>query len=175
MKKGLVLAMVMLLSDFADATIVSYELNGLSDGSFEYVYTIENDTLTSAIEQFTIWFDEQLYNNLQVTTSTSLSNEWDEIILPSTGFGIPLGYDALALSSGIDIGQTVSSFSVRFVWLGAGLPGSQCYEIVAPATNQTIANGFTIPEPVTLLFFCISFVISKKWIVINGRTSQILS
>ena len=137
----------------AAATVVRYELTDLGDNSFKYIYTIENDTLQVPVEQFTIWFDEQLYDNLQIATQLPLANDWDELVLPSTGFGIPLGYDALALTGGISVGNSASGFSVTFNWLGQGLPVSQPFEIFNPTNSQAIDSGYTIPEPATILFF----------------------
>lgn len=146
----------------AVATIISFDLIDLGGDSFEYVYTIENDTLQVPIEQFTIWFDELLYDNLQITTQTPLANDWSEIILPATGFGVPLGYDALELAGGVGLGQSVEGFSVSFDWLGTGLPGSQPFEIINPVNSQTIDSGNTLPEPATVLLLGLGVVILKR-------------
>ena len=166
MKRILTVLVVILVGilfcDSAIATVMSFDLIDLGSGSFEYLYTIENDTLQVSIEQFTIWFDEQLYDNLQVTTQTPLANDWGEIILPSTGFGVPLGYDALELAGGIGLGQSVEGFSVSFDWLGMDLPGSQPFEIVNPLDSQPIDSGNTVPEPTTILFFAIGGLILRR-------------
>jgi hypothetical protein len=163
MKRCLILGIIVFFNQLSIATIVSYELTALGGSSFEYVYTIENDSLGVPIEQFTIWFDELLYDNLQITTQLPLANDWDEIILPTTGFGVPLGYDALALTGGIGIGQTVGGFSISFGWLGSGLPGNQMYEIVNPANNQTIDSSSTVPEPTAVILLGIgSLMLNAK-------------
>ena len=135
----------------ADATIISYRLNDLGGGSYEYVYSVGNDSLSENIKQFTIWFDESLYSNLETPIRTAeLSWNWDEDILPSTGLGIPLGYDVLTLDDGVGVGLVHGGFSVKFDWLGESLPSSQFYEIIDPVTFQTIDSGFTVPEPITI-------------------------
>ena len=146
----------------AVATVVTFDLIDLGSDSFECIYTIENDSLGVPIEQFTIWFDEQLYGNLQVTTQSPLAGSWDEIILPSSGFGVPLGYDALALTGGIGLGQSIGGFSVTFDWLGTGLPSYHDFEIIDPTTSQTIDFGATIPEPTTLLLFALGGLMLRK-------------
>ncbi|MEN6384196.1 MAG: hypothetical protein ABFD79_03265 [Phycisphaerales bacterium] len=161
MKRFINMTIILIFTQFTQATVIKYSFNNLDSGNFEYVYTITNDTLTVPIEQLTIWFDQQFYNNLQIVFQPHLANDFDEIILPATGLGVPLGYDVLAISGGINIGQSVSGFSIRFNWLGDGLPGTQHYEIIVPATNHTIDSGFTIPEPATLLLLSLSFVINK--------------
>jgi hypothetical protein len=132
---------------------IQYDVINLGGSQFEYEYAITNDSLAVPIEEFTIWFDVDLYDNLIVTTSEPLASQWNEIILHDTGFGIPIGYDSLAQSQGILPSETLSGFSVSFDWLGTGNPGTQFFEIVNPITFETIDSGFTvpIPEPATLL------------------------
>ena len=149
---------ILLTNGSAWSTVISYQLNDLGDDKFEYVYTIENDTLQVPVEQFTIWFDAQLYDNLQIATQTPLANDWDEIILPSTGLGIPLGYDALEITDGIAVGGSLSGFTVSFDWHGESLPGSQSFDIIDPVTSQAIDFGNTVPEPVTLFLFAYGIV-----------------
>ena len=164
-KRSMVILVVvfigMLSCNSAIATVVSFDLLDLGGDSFEYVYTIDNDTLQVPIEQFTIWFDEQLYNNLQVTTQIPLANDWSEIILPSTGFGVPLGYYALTLTSGIDLGQSIEGFSVSFDWLGTGLAGYQSFEIIDTLSSETIDAGYTVPEPTTLFLLACGAVAAR--------------
>lgn len=135
----------------SNATLIDYTVNDLGGNSFEFVYTVVNDTLQIPIEQFTIWFDEALYDNLQITTQSPLADAWDEIILGSPGFGIPIGYDALTLNTGIAAGDSTAGFTVTATWLGQGQPENQSFEIIDPDTSQTIDSGQTIPEPVTML------------------------
>jgi len=136
-----------------NATIIEYDVSNISGNRFEYNYAINNDALSIPIEEFTIWFDVDLYENLVITTPEPLRSQWDEIILDDTGFGLPLGYDSLFLNGGILPMETVSGFSVEFDWLGTQIPGSQFFEIVNPITFETIDSGYTVPEPATFLLF----------------------
>ena len=101
MRFFLLITLLATMNFCANATTISYELNDLGTDSYEYTYSVSNDTLGVPIEEFTIWFDETLYNNLEITTHIHIADNWNEIILPSTGLGVPLGYDALAVGSGI--------------------------------------------------------------------------
>jgi len=141
----------------AHGSQIRYNVTNLGGSQFEYEYTITNDTLAFPIEQFTIWFDVDLYDNLAITTQGPLASNWDEIILQDTGFGVPIGYDALAQSQGILPTETLSGFSVSFDWLGSGAPESQFFEIINPVTYETVDSGFTgpIPEPATLLLLAL--------------------
>lgn len=131
-------------------TQIWYETTDLGLGRWECTYDVENISLSVPIEEFTIWFDYDLYDNLIVTTQATPAG-WDqsvwqrEPVLLDDG-----GFDAAALVSGIDISQIVGSFSVSFDWLGTGRPGSQYYEIIDPTDYHTIEDGWTVPEPATL-------------------------
>jgi len=132
------------------ATMVSYIATDLGGGQFQYEYSVTNDTLSVPIRQFTIWFDVELCDNLIITTEDPLASQWNEIILEKTGFGLPIGYDALADDGGLPPSETVGGFFVRFDWLGIDIPGPQFFEIIDPLTSETIDSGYT-PEPTTLL------------------------
>jgi hypothetical protein len=143
------------------ATVINYNAIALGGNSFEYVYTVQNDTLQVPIKEFTIWFDEQLCGNLQIMTQAPLSNNWGELLLSSAGFGVPLGYDALKVSGGISQGESISGFVVRFDWLSVGRPGSQLFEVIDPSDSQTIESGHTVPEPLTISLLCLGWLMLK--------------
>ncbi|MBN2138456.1 MAG: PEP-CTERM sorting domain-containing protein [Sedimentisphaerales bacterium] len=135
-----------------NSTII-YQATDLGTGRWQYTYEVTNKALPDPIEQFTIWFDYGLYDNLAVETADPLAAQWDEIVLqPEPVLSDDGAYDAKAFGLGIEIGHTQGPFAVSFNWLGDGLmPGSQRYEIIDPATLQTIESGSTIPEPITIL------------------------
>lgn len=145
------------------STEIRYEVAELGSGKWRYSYDVTNISLTQEIREFTIWFDYELYKNLATQTPEPLKSSWDEIViqpepvLQDDGF-----YDALTLTSGIGQGQTVSGFSVSFDWLGTGQPGSQFYEIIDPATFETLDSGWTIPEPTTLLLLGLGCLVLNR-------------
>ncbi|MCK4657983.1 MAG: PEP-CTERM sorting domain-containing protein [Phycisphaerae bacterium] len=150
-------AVVMLLlvgqiSRAAPATI-QYTATALGDERWMYTYEVGcNNSLLSPIEQFTIWFDYGLYENLAVATIGPLAADWDELVIePDPFWGDDGFYDALALADGIEFGAMAGGFAVSFDWLGAGAPGSQVFEIINPATYETRYTGITVPEPATFL------------------------
>jgi hypothetical protein len=134
------------------ATTIPFDLLNVAGNRYEYIYTVVNDTLPIAIDEFTIFFPLGLYDNLEVARPMA---GWDEITVnPELILGIPIDgfYDALALVSGVPPGASVSGFSVAFDWLGAGIPGAQRFEVVDPATFAVLDSGVTgIPEPGSLL------------------------
>lgn len=153
-----VVASLMLCGTSASATTISYDANNIGGNTWEYSYTVENDTLSQDIEELTIFFEYGLYANLTVTSPVA---DWDELTVepveilgsPQDGF-----YDALALVSGIAPGSSMGGFSLSFDWLGAGTPGGQYFESVDPLTFSAVDSGITtaaqsqsVPEPGTLL------------------------
>jgi hypothetical protein len=132
-------------------TEICYQTSDLGLGRWQYTYDVTNISLTETIEEFTIWFDFGLYDNLAIETPDPPASNWSEIVIQPEPVLKDDGYfDVLALDAGIGVGQTVSGFTVSFDWFGAGDPGPQFYEIIDPATYQTIDSGYTIPEPATI-------------------------
>ncbi len=130
----------------AQATIITYEVANIAGNTFEYSYTVENDTLATDIEQFAVYFEVGLFENLSTPDAPA---GWDPIViqpdpgLPDDGF-----YDVLALFAGIAPGDTLGGFTVQADFLGAGSPGSQPFDIIDPLSFATIDTGFTVPAGV---------------------------
>lgn len=101
--------------------------------------------------------------NLLVETTEPLSLGWNEIVVqPELVFEDDGYYDALTLADAIDIGETVSGFTVSFDWLGEGQPGSQYYEVVDPVIYETIADGWTVPEPGTVVLLGLGCLLTVR-------------
>jgi len=137
----------------SSATTVSYDVANISGNTWEYSYTVSNDTLGLAIEEFTIYYDYTAYQNL---ISTAVPSGWDPLViqpdteLPDDGF-----YDALVISgSGIGVGGSLGVFSVQFDYLLGGTPGSQAFDIVDPDTFDVLDSGQTaltaVPVPAAI-------------------------
>jgi hypothetical protein len=137
-------SMIVGLARAGDAAIM-YEATYIGGDTWEYNYTVENDMLPGDIEEFTIFFDLDHYDNLG---SASAPSDWDPLViqpdgsLPHDGF-----YDALALGPGIAPGDSLGGFSVLFDFLGTGTPGSQTFDVVDPFTFDTLASGTTVLTP----------------------------
>jgi hypothetical protein len=131
-------------------TEIYFSATDLGLCQWEYTYDVYNLGLTEGIEEFTIWFDYGLYDNLAVSTPET-PPEWDQIVWQvEPVLEDPGGYDALATNLSIAMNDHLSGFSVTFDWLSVGEPGSQYYEIINPITFETIEDGYTVPEPATL-------------------------
>ncbi|MBI1194460.1 MAG: hypothetical protein GC138_01255 [Gammaproteobacteria bacterium] len=137
----------------AHATIISVDTTNLSGNTWEFSYSVTNDTLPVAIEEFTIFFDAGLYRNI---VTGLVPADWDPLIVqPDTLVPLDGAYDALALGAGAAIatGETVAGFAVRFDYLGLGVPGLQAFDIIDPNTFLVLGSGTTIlvPSPPVIL------------------------
>ena len=132
---------LLFLSWNVSATTITFDLSNSSGNTWTANYSIINDTLAGPIEEFTIFFDLGLYENIN---SVSTPANWDPIaIQPDVGIPDDGFYDALALISGIANGATLSGFIVSFDWLGVDSPISQYFEIVDPFTFDVLDSGQT--------------------------------
>ncbi|RLA25986.1 MAG: hypothetical protein DRQ62_00970 [Gammaproteobacteria bacterium] len=124
---------------------IYYQVTEISGNTYEYQYTVGNQSAAD-IEEFTIYFDLGLYENLLLTASPA---DWDSIVdqpdpsIPDDGY-----FDSLALTTGISPDGSLSGFSVQFDYLGTGTPGSQFFEIIDPISFQPISDDYTQPLPV---------------------------
>lgn len=146
---------------FAVQSQISYTCTDLGLGRWQYDYSVSNISLSFPIEEFTIYFDEDIYRNLAV--GTVLPTGWDVIIFqPEPILRDGGGYDALASGAGINIGETFGGFSVQFDWLGSGTPLSQQYEIINTDTFVAIESGMTVPEPSSIALLIGSIVLLMR-------------
>jgi hypothetical protein len=143
----------------AHAAFITYDVVQEAGDSWVYSYEVTNNG-SAPIEEFTIWFDLDLYSNLSLV---STAQGWDplvierDLLLPHDGF-----FDALAdIGSALAPGFSLGGFSVRFDFLGAGRPGSQAFDILSTDPFGIIESGVTRPravavsEPMILLLWMI--------------------
>jgi len=161
---GVMLGFLLTAGSFGASTQIIYETSELGAGRWQYTYDVKNIRLTETIEEFTIWFDFGLYENLAVETPDPPASKWSEIVIqPEPVLQDDGAYDAKVLGLSISIGQVVTGFAVSFDWLGdAVMPGLQFYEIIDPDTYETIDSGLTIPEPATLLLLGLGGMVLRK-------------
>lgn len=127
------------------AATVFFQTGNVTGNTWETRYTVVNDTPGFELEEFSVFFDLDLYENI---VATATPTGWDSLViqpdpfLPDDGF-----YDALALGPGIASGDRLSGFSVQFDFLGTGPPGPQSFTVVDPLTFSTLEQNLTTVVP----------------------------
>jgi len=151
---------VVLLTIFAGnsyATTISYQATDLADITpgqdlWQYTYSVSGYVFNQNYG-FTVLFDYSLYSNLE-DPPPFVNNDWDPIVLqPDPSLPADGTYDALAL---VNSASLADPFTVSFVWLGIGTPGSQPFQVFDPnfetiESGRTTSGAAAIPEPATLL------------------------
>ena len=140
-KNSVIILIFLLCIKNSYGTSIFYEGANISGNLWEYRYSVNNNTLGVNINEFSVFFDPALYQNLATNLTPT---GWDSLVLqpdlliPDDGL-----YDALAIGIGITPNSTETGFSVRFNYLGAGFPSTQPFKIVDPVTFATIESGTT--------------------------------
>jgi hypothetical protein len=149
-RMGSVLLLQACLAGAAGAATIQYSATNLGGSSWEYSYLVSNDTLGAPLEEFTVFFEVGLYQNLALTGSPA---DWDSVVvqpddqLPDDGY-----LDSLAQVAGIAVSGSLGGFSVSFDFLGQGTPAAQPFDIVDPDTFAVLESGTTtvVPAPAGL-------------------------
>ena len=155
--KALVATLCISASSYAGATSITYDVNQIDAAThtWQYDFSVSNNSLGAAINEFSIYFALGQYSNLQIVASPA---SWDSLVaqpdplLPDDGF-----FDSLATGPVIAPGAMLGGFSVSFVFLGVGTPGSQPFDVfdgnfMVIGSGRTQPNGVTsVPEPGSLL------------------------
>ena len=127
----------------AQATVVRYDLGNVAGNTWQYDFSITNDSLATSIGEFTIFFDQALFSHLQLVSAPV---GWDPLaIQPDMGLPQDGFFDWLALGPGIAQGQSLGSFRVRVDFSGTSAPGRSLFQVVDPKTFVTLDQGFTTP------------------------------
>jgi hypothetical protein len=150
MKKALTslaLLCALLAASHARATIITYDAANVSGDTWIYTYTITNNNSGGGpISAFDVVFGANLFANLELV---SLPLGWiggtaNPEPPPIDDEGFLIGWTLPFLGFGVDLGETLSGFSVRFDFLGSGIPGAQFFEILNPYSLRVIEVGQTI-------------------------------
>lgn len=158
---SILLTLALVVSQTANATLITYDLDHIAGNTYQYNYTVHNDTLAATIEEFSIYFSHSETENLALALPAS----WFPLIIQPDPLPAPFddGFvDWLApVGSGITAGSSLSGFSVQFDWIGGSSgPGSQSFDVFDPFSFDLLDSGRTtsIPEPATMPLILLGLV-----------------
>lgn len=133
----------------ADAVVVAFFPRDVADtvsgqDRWEYEYWLDSFPYDAGYG-FTIWFDPDLYADLDATPPIP-HPDWDPLtVAPDPQLGEDGFYDAEAL---VDAASIDAIFTVSFRWLGPGTPGAQAFDVREPSPSfAAVESGETVlPE-----------------------------
>jgi hypothetical protein len=149
---------ICLFGGSAQATTINYTAVDLANtlpgqDLWQYRYTVNGSFV--AFGGFDVFFDASLYTLLQ-DPAPAVNSDWSVVITPpDAGLGTSGLYTATALSGTPSL---ANAFTLNFVWLGAGRPDSQTFDVFDD-NFLTVEQGSTtlprentpVPEPTSLL------------------------
>jgi hypothetical protein len=154
---GGLFALCAMVATGAQATVITFVATDIADTTpgqdlWSYTYSVSGVSFLSG-EGFTLYFDPALYASLDLVPA-AVNADWDVLTTQPDAINLPTFglYDAMAL---LDAPSLADPFTVSFVWLGAGAPGSQAYDQYDAGFNAvasgTTVPGTPVPEPATPL------------------------
>jgi len=146
------------------ATQIRYTTTDLGSGRWQYEYEVTNLSLGQILEEFTVWFESDLYENLAVVSVPPTALWRGTVWQPDPILATDGGYNAKNVleGAGIPEDETLGGFAVSFDWLATGTPDSQFYEVIDFVTSDVIDSGYTVPEPATLCLLGLGVVLLRK-------------
>jgi hypothetical protein len=172
--------MVGLTLGHVSAGAIQYDVTPLGGNSYQYTYSLSGITF-QLNEQLDIRFDPSSYgivSNGVAPTGYSVT-----LLQPNNPPGDPGDYSALAQ---VNNPSTAGSFSVQFVYLGAGQPGSQPfflnqfdsqgffeYTSAAGYTSQQTQQPSEVPEPSALWLIGSTLLLGGLWTLHRRQSSEI--
>lgn len=131
---------------------------------WQYRYTVNGSFV--AFGGFNLLFDAGLYTLLQ-DPAPAVNADWTVVVTqPDAGLGTSGLYTATALTGSPSLAD---AFTLDFVWLGTGKPGSQPFEVfddsfsVIEVGRTTVPRGGTpVPAPTTLVLLASGLMLLRR-------------
>ncbi|MBT8448027.1 MAG: hypothetical protein HKO62_14210 [Gammaproteobacteria bacterium] len=133
--------------------VVWFDLADLGGGSYSYTYSFDNRAGAGTIEEFNIDFDQSLYDPDSLFINTPLGigdGGWLEFVIPPLA-SEPAIYSAFTDLGGIGPGEILEGFIIEFAWLGAGLPGSQAFDLIGSDAFAGTTQVIPLPGALVML------------------------
>jgi len=160
---AIAVALVCALSGAVSATTIRYDVAALGGQNWRYDISVENDTLATPIDEFTLYFPSAAIPSLSTSGQPA---SFDPLVFPPNPVFFPnWAVDYLASSGGIPTGATLEHFLVDVQFTAPGAPGGFAFDIVDPDTFAILESGDAVaiggggvPEPATLALVCLALL-----------------
>lgn len=158
----LVLAFAIMTTGICFATVtteVYVESTPISGNTWLLDYTVSNISL-GTLEELTVEFDFDSFDNLIDVSGPEAACDievWPAISQTYDGWAFDVLFDTPLAN-----GDSFTAISMQVDYLGIGNPIMQYYEVIDPVTFATIVDGYTVPEPTTLLLFGFSALLLRR-------------
>jgi len=145
-----------LLATSANATEIAYAASNTSGTTWEYNFSVTNDTLSVPISDFDVYFDALTISNITPVSQPADfagPSAAEPSVPPSP---LPGFVNYLASDAGIAVGATAGGFIVDVTFSGQGTPGAPTFDVLDASFNTLDAGstkpsgGVAVPEPSTL-------------------------
>ena len=148
-------AVLMLSASTSYGITITYTATNLTDtisgeDLWQYDYQVSGSFLAG--QSFNLLYNPALYQNLQDPPTVADTASWFPFVVqPDTGLPADGFFNSSALT---DLTATAANFSLQFVWLGNGQPGSQpleflddSFSVVSTGNTQEAGSNHNVPEP----------------------------
>lgn len=124
----------------ASATTITYTASPTGGSTYNLEFEVTNDTLGAPIEEFTIFFGFNEFENL---ANAGAPTDWDPLLIqPDTGIPDDGFADWLALGTPLGVGETLGGFSLSVGLIATTLPEMLAFTIIDPFTFDILDEGF---------------------------------
>ena len=152
-KPLLIVALSLAWSTASWATVIEYTVTNQGGNTWEYDYTITNDSLLPDFVDATIYFPTDIVpsgsnqvTNIFASGLTQPSGWTASEFQWGAGLG---GYVDFSSTAALAAGASVGLFHVTFDYSGAGTPGSQAFEIYDSNVNLTDSGNTVLHQSCT--------------------------
>jgi len=131
----------LLVSTGAKALTIEYAAQEIGGGTWQYSYYLSGITF-SQYQGFQIYFDYNLYSDIDAFP-VAPNADWSPITInPDTGLSLNGVYDAIAL---VNNPSLANPFLISFDWSGTGAPTSQNFSLYS-CDDDFCSTGFTFGQ-----------------------------
>jgi hypothetical protein len=148
--RAIIVVLGLSFSIAASATSITYDVSNLSGNTWQYDFTITNDSPGVPIPEFTLFFDFATFSDLTAVSEPAeyVGPAVIQPVLPTDPI-FPVAqdgfFDYLATDAGLTPNSMLTGFTVNVDFAGVGTPGGPTFQTLDAAFN-TLDSGTAAPN-----------------------------